>query len=347
MNAPSSPKHPNANEEVTPTEGDIPRDLADALDLSSDDSDGPTDDILADLPPTASCNCGDNFLDPDAVLPRASPMNPFGQNVGLTSSETPRIVHTKRDQPKRLTRAQQSRIVTYIDAQLLHIQRLFIKYMSLRNDDDDDDNQDMDTADPSPLASIDAPSTQTEPDDILQYSLLKLLSQIDSVVSLLWVSLYGDSHVPVIYHSNLSAKSLPTEVQVTMIDASQLWGQTEYIIKIMGDLVDYLEKYRFESFKEIHSVVELLAKIDNFVSVIIDQPATSVFSTTEKVRMDSIVQRTKLLMVKKLDAFRSVVENSEVDELGKRSLQSGQDLVPVYEQFIGEIYEGISDRTSI
>ncbi|KAG7698121.1 hypothetical protein KL930_001783 [Ogataea haglerorum] len=346
MNAPSTPRHPEPDQEVELTDRDIPKDLAEALDLSSASEEAVSSESV-EMVPTATTNSFDDFTDLDALINRPSPVNPFGQNRGLTASEPPRLVRRPPQRPRKLSGAQQSRLVAYMDAKLLQIQRMFIKYLSLRNDDDENDADDEQT-EKSPLAEIDAsPPPQQEPDDVSKYTLDRLLEQITSAVLLLWVSLYGTEKIPPIYHSNLAGTEPEDELQIDLIDPSTVAGQPAYLIRIMGDLADYLEKYRLDSFQDFQLVLELLAKIDNFASILIDQTEKPIFSTTDKVRMDSIVQRTKMLMVAKFEEFQAAVDASETDERGKRSAHSGRDLLPTYQLLVGEIYEGITDRTSI
>lgn len=101
------------------------------------------------------------------------------------------------------------------------------------------------------------------------------------------------------------------------------------ILKIMGDIIDYVVKYRFQCHQDWILCLLLLGKIDNFVSILIDYG--KVISTTDKVRLSSIVQRTKVALVALLERYLYTHPESA----------SG---VEALQQSVGEVLEGVVDR---
>ena len=65
----------------------------------------------------------------------------------------------------------------------------------------------------------------------------------------------------------------------------------------------------------------------------------AIISTTEKVRIASLVQRTKLAIVELFDLF---VQKLGVDEVHKH-----RHVIDAFQIFVGEAYEGLVDRTSM
>ncbi|QPG73083.1 hypothetical protein FOA43_000388 [Brettanomyces nanus] len=401
---PSTPLHPDANQEIETPATKIPQELTSALDLGSDSEDdgsnimhdahlakvisktgGPelseeedemdNNDSLMDsddlerldpevmdamapmgepLSPRPSPSSSDSasgvassgFFDTDTQK-RRTPLNPFGGNSQLASSEPIRIIRKKsRSQgaSKPLSMKQQSRLVTYIDERLMEIQRRFIKYLSAREDPDNEPE-----------------STAT------QFGFSDLAEALDKVITIIWYSIFQVKVVPFVYHYNILTPSEAAvlgynegkEVVLEEITPDFLFGQTNYFIRIMGDLVDYVEKFEFVHFDSIHNLLLLFAKLDNIISILIDEysedngPSRTnnqpFINNTEKIRIDSIISRTKLLVIQKFDVFKKISLYESVDENGKRK-QIESDIkkdIQKYELLIGEIYEGILDRTSI
>lgn len=279
---PTTPLHPDANQEIEAPK-EIPKELTSALDLEdddednlrldlvntqshnndylmdSDDSDGQDgavnenevqkDDSLIDavapigepISPRASrTNTGNdsvstNFFDMDFES-RRTPLNPFGQNTKMSSSEPIRILKKSsgENKIKKLSMSQQSRLISYIDERLMAIQRKFIKYLSARED----------------------PETKTE-DKSVQYGLSELMHSLDSVINIIWYSMFKMRFVPFVYHDDVLTEdereklgqSNSKQIELEEITSDSLFGQTSYLIRIMGDLVDYTLKFHFQSFQ--------------------------------------------------------------------------------------------------
>lgn len=411
---PTTPLHPDANQEIEAPK-EIPKELTSALDLEeddeddlsldlvntqshnndylmdSDDSDGQDgavnesevqkDDSLIDavapigepISPRASrTNTGNdsvstNFFDMDFES-RRTPLNPFGQNTKMSSSEPIRILRKSSGENKirKLSMSQQSRLISYIDERLMAIQRKFIKYLSARED----------------------PETKTE-DKSVQYGLSELMHSLDSVINIIWYSMFKMRFVPFVYHDDVLTEdereklglSNSKQIELEEITSDFLFGQTSYLIRIMGDLVDYTSKFHFQSFQEVHNLIYILAELDNIICILIDEyedsddgdlllqkkdyrdeknspvssPERSFISNTEKIRIDSIISRTKLLVITKFDEFKKIVleqlndnDDDNATHIRKRKRDDQIRIqIQKFEILIGEIYEGILDRTSV
>ncbi len=410
---PTTPLHPDANQEIEAPQ-EIPQELTSALDLEygddenltldltntqsrnndylmdSDDSDGqeaemnepivqengsPMDAIAPigePLSPRASRidlneePISTTFFDTDSES-RRTPLNPFGQNTELSSSEPIRILRRKstgKNKNRKLSMSQQSRLISYIDEQLMSVQRRFIKYLSAREDPE------INTDEKSPY-----------------YGLSELIHSLDNVITIIWYSMFKMKFVPFVYHDDALTESErkklgainSKQIELEEITPDFLFGQTNYLIRIMGDLIDYTEKFHFQSFQEVHDLIYILAELDNIICILIDEYEDSnndsilyqnsdladsdaqathlkrpFISNTEKIRIESIISRTKLLIITMFDKFkRNVLDqldgtNEDNSGLGKRKKHDEiHSRIRKFESLIGEIYEGILDRTSV
>lgn len=171
--------------------------------------------------------------------------------------------------------SQQSRFITYVDQQLLNIQRNFIRNQS---------------------------------DSAFSYTLNQLLTDLDPVIALLW-HLFQETRT--------------------------LFGQDEYLIKILGDLDDWTAYYTFPNSSDILFYVKLFGffqNLDTRVCFMIDgteengQPLK--MSATEVVRLAPIVNRLRVNVISKLDV-------------------RGGGLAKIAQMFnteIGQLFEGLLDR---
>ncbi|CDK24877.1 unnamed protein product [Kuraishia capsulata CBS 1993] len=377
---PTPPRHPGPDSEVDIAEvrdKRLPASLELALDLDdADDSDStseadvPFEDISEETYATEDTQQATvNPVAAEAVAPagfvsdfydfnastRNTPVNPFREPKRLTFTSTLRPYPVSG---RRLSLSQQSKLITYIDEQLLAIQRRFIKYLSLREDDDDDDMEEDDNSDLSDHDS-EVPSNRTS-----DYSLSQLCNDLDEVVNVIYYSIFHTKVVPVVTHAQLLGGSLNNGsaiVDIPKVDPKLAFGQSDYLIKVMGDLVDYIIKFRISGFDELRSLLEFLAKLDNVISVLIyqsspldgsmetsessaERSSEKLLSDTDIVRMTSLVMRTRLVLVSKYDEMKEKrepgAEKRKLDE-GHVSRQSeNQNLEMDYQEIIGEVYEG-------
>ncbi|ODV86291.1 hypothetical protein CANARDRAFT_6781 [[Candida] arabinofermentans NRRL YB-2248] len=340
-----------------------------------------------------------NFFDINTV--HIQPLNPFGNNNFLTSSTSRRygqsntaISHplppsqTKTTSHRKLSMSQQSRLVTYIDHNLLKIQRKFIKYMSLKPD-----------GEPTSISNKQQEPQQTSVDDeaskqldISKFTLPHIIAGLSDVATMIWYSTFQTKQIPIVAHSNIFSSHSETQHEPLNIDVDfqvSQFGQTAYIVKILGDFSEYLDKYPLLDFDSWLMVLKFLAECDNMVSYFIDyQEQTELvrlgldpndvdletddilnstrsdimagvrgdmllISTTEKIRLESIVNRIKLQLVEKFDHFKEVLEDEQqqtgTGKRGRGEVEDG-DLAQkftTFEGYVGEVFEGIGDRTSI
>lgn len=114
-----------------------------------------------------------------------------------------------QQQPRRLSLSQQSKFVTYIDDQLLQIQRKFVQSRGL--------------------------STEQG-----YGSLSELLRDFKMLVDFIWYSVDGVSNTDYILKEDLENFELFTKYEGSK---STNFGQTYYLIRISDDLLDYLDKF--------------------------------------------------------------------------------------------------------
>ncbi|GMG22283.1 unnamed protein product [Ambrosiozyma monospora] len=330
---------------------------------------------------------------------------------------------------RTLSGVQQTRLMNHIDDKLMEIQRKFIRFLSLRSDDETEQLpnyiSDPINGDPLPLTTTTTASSEmteqsedktentnkdnaerktgnSETTQLNQskedcFTLEQMISQLDSLIKLIYFSIFKQTTIPRIYHDNIPSKlSLLKEtqtnfntyeppqppqlqLQLPQQQNSMLGQLTSYVIKIMGDLIDYLSKYPIRSLNSWLSVLNLLSDLDNFVCLLIDIDSDDleddeddaegkygggfgdasmsldggavesevgngsskkwhIVNDTDKIRIESIVNRTKILLMKKFDLFQ--------DSILKRSSEI-EDLLTLFEFYLGAVYEGIYDRTLI
>ncbi|OWB77839.1 hypothetical protein B5S32_g2017 [[Candida] boidinii] len=392
-----------------------------------------------------------NLLDIDLnTRLKNPPINPFGSNKKMISSNPIRIKRVSSQQQqnqqqlqndsnsknntifnnsgfnrdRRLSLPQQGRLIDYLDTQLLEIQRKFIKHLSLKEDEEKNQSVDSNSATSSTSTPTPTPTSTNQETNITEFNnISKLISSLYNVVNMIWFSIFQIKNVPCIYHNNLNVYSSVIDttttninpsmnshgeqiVELQIIDPKSLFGQTNYLIKIMGDFIDYLSKYDIENFDQIIDILKFLAAIDNIISILIDQEgepekdqefkeeedtdesidiqelrnkinSVKIVNNTEKIRMESIITRTKLLIINKFDVFKNksisdfnlnlkneIINNkrklnsninndndndntNNLDQQLKNGRNNLSHIFSEYEVLIGEVYEGIIDRTSI
>lgn len=307
-----------------------------------------------DNPKTFTCNS--NIRDPNYVTPMmdfSDPVrapidliNPFGANGALSSSDPIPMLIDRDAKVNQLSDSQEQKITDYIDEKLLLVQRGFVKYLSSKEE------------------SVNEGLTW-----------IQLGSKLDESIEFIWYANSQIKGVPIIYHANVMIddvlKNLFTEEfdhiksvtdGVIKISTNNLLLNDKksgvpqlvlpykidnsvyvsYLIRIMGDLIDYIVKYEPNTFEDWIILLRLTAKFDNILSIITDysnKKGTNIVSTTEKVRIASIIQRTKIAIVELFDRF--------VRQLGLDGIEHYRKAIENFQVYVGEIYEGLIDRTSI
>ncbi|KAK9454261.1 hypothetical protein V1511DRAFT_421267 [Dipodascopsis uninucleata] len=168
-------------------------------------------------------------------------------------SATPIFYTNQNHEIKTLSPSQQSRFVNYVDEQLLHISRKYIKRFTSSESDSD------------PVStSRSAESSAVETDAVID--------ELDKIVDLIWYS--------------VSTTTTP-------------FIQSQYFLRIADDVNEYTCSNKVQSPAKIFHI---LAKLDRiFYRLIIGAiPSKKRMSNTERVRLEGIVERSRVDLVNSL-----------------------------------------------
>lgn len=306
MDSPPTPLHPAANEEVNVIpEGELPSGTIANLDLNPDLYDEETDQNDVDD--------DDNAKKDDVIVKSDNDDYDDGQSYELqmlTSSfdkqyELLQAEFEKTTNHNKIATYQQSKLINYVDEQLLAIQRKFIK-------------------------------NQAETTEL--YSFFQLINELSKVFDLVWYSINN---------------------------RSGLFGQQDYLIKLMDDMEDYVAHYRLFEDTDDFGTLELqlldyftfFQVLDLHISFLIDGFSMEASNTVEKlnntqiVRLSPIASRLRILIISKLDPLRMKLSREELasDSQGKIESEKRKNhrrrLQNVIEGELGKVFEGILDRT--
>ncbi|KGQ91107.1 hypothetical protein MEU_03112 [Candida albicans P37005] len=229
---------------------------------------------------------------------------PFNESYQLLKQEFQNTL-TNLGQ-SQITSAQQSKLINYIDETLLQIQRKFIKQ-------------------------------QTESE--INYSLIQLLQELSTVISVIWVSIQ---------------------------QKSVLYGQIEYYIKILGDLEDYVNNYKtlfnetWSKNNNLHINMQNLViffkfwqKIDLQLSFLIDgynivlnngnqQTKLIKMNVTELTRLLPIVTRLRIAIISKIDGLRMRLKKNQENN---NDNDATSNILTIFELEISRLFEGILERS--
>lgn len=333
ISSPPTPIHPAPNEELT---NGVPTNtlLADSnIDLNPDlyeeeemDIEEAKSNIVDEIPPE-NLTSNDPALQPqtgnafndninDATTNADSDLEdveinqlhqitlPFNESYQLLKQEFQNTL-TNLGQ-SQITSAQQSKLINYIDETLLQIQRKFIKQ-------------------------------QTELE--INYSLIQLLQELSTVISVIWVS-----------------------IQQKLV----LYGQIEYYIKILGDLKDYVNNYKtlfnetWSKNNNLHINMQNLViffkfwqKIDLQLSFLIDgynivlnngnqQTKLIKMNVTELTRLLPIVTRLRIAIISKIDGLRMRLKKNQENN---NDNDATSNILTIFELEISRLFEGILERS--
>lgn len=379
FNIPDSPKLPQKEVETPTTK--IPTELGALLDLDDEEDDDEMDidtiisnkekipinnfeqfehsdslpensegeDELPENVLNSSIPKDSNYITPmmdfcDPIRAPIDSLNPFGENSTLLSSEPIPIILKDGLNIKNLNDLQIQKLNDYIDNKVMTIRRGFVKYLSSREDEEN-----------------------------VGLEFNKLITQIDDIIEFIWYAMSQFKGIPTIYHANIivdtSIETMfgnefedmkevlnnsikpPSMILITNdesnvknlelpnnIDSSSF---VSYYITIIGDLIDYIVKYDLNTFTDWILLLRLVAKLDNVLSIIIDYSSlkgNNLIITTEKIRIASIIQRTKIVLVGLFDKF--------LRSLGLEQIESHRKIIDNFQIYLGEAYEGLTDRTS-
>ncbi|KAK9446684.1 uncharacterized protein V1518DRAFT_132734 [Limtongia smithiae] len=173
-----------------------------------------------------------------AVLDRA-----FAGDVPTESPQLPQLHSVGR-----LSDEQQSRLVNYLDEQLLHVARRFVRRCSAVGEGSVE----------SSLMTVDS-----------------LIDDLTRLIDLIWYSVSGTS-TPFL--------------------------QEQYLLHIADDLIDYILRLPIDSPDKVFAVLAKLDKI--FYKLVVgDVPSGKRMSNTERARLESIAERTRVDVVEKLARY--------------------------------------------
>lgn len=333
ISSPPTPIHPAPNEELT---NGVPTNtlLADSnIDLNPDlyeeeemDIEEAKSNIVDEIPPE-NLTSNDPALQPQSGNASNDDINgattnadsdledveinqlhqitlPFNESYQLLKQEFQNTL-TNLGQ-SQITSAQQSKLINYIDETLLQIQRKFIKQ-------------------------------QTELE--INYSLIQLLQELSTVISVIWVS-----------------------IQQKLV----LYGQIEYYIKILGDLEDYVNIYKtlfnetWSKNNNLHINMQNLViffkfwqKIDLQLSFLIDgynivlnngnqQTKLIKMNVTELTRLLPIVTRLRIAIISKIDGLRMRLKKNQENN---NDNDATSNILTIFELEISRLFEGILERS--
>lgn len=167
------------------------------------------------------------------------------------------------------------------------------------------------------------------------YSLLTLLSDLSKLVDIIWHSINT---------------------------YSGLFGQDDCLIRILGDLEDYVYPYSmFEDLSDLDALkrqlqhyFQFFQRLDTILSLLIDGvpqkyhgPRLKLYAT-QVVRINSIMGRLRPLVISKVTSLKNQLsyESHIYAQKGeKESFRKVQNLLNTLDVEIGKVFEGILDRT--
>lgn len=305
MDSPPTPLHPAANEEVNVIpEGSLPSGTIANLDLNPDLYDDETDDMIdrdeKDKEDDVIMKNETNAYDIGLPYKLETLTTSFDEQYELLKAEFDKT--TNNDE---IAKYQQSKLINYIDEQLLAIQRKFIK------------NQ--------------ADTRET-------YTFYQLINELSKVFNLVWYSINTKSG---------------------------LFGQQDYLIKLMDDMEDYVAHYSLFDNTDDYATVELqlleyftfFQEVDLRLSFLIDGFPMETTGKIEKlnntqiIRLSPIASRLRILVISKLDPLRmklsreEIASDSEDQNENEKRRSHRRRLQNVIEGELGKVFEGILDRT--
>ncbi|CAI4052373.1 hypothetical protein SKDZ_15G4840 [Saccharomyces kudriavzevii ZP591] len=218
--------------------------------------------------------------DVDDFQPRINVSSPFSSTTKL--NELLPNDHGGISHPRRLSMSQQSKFISYVDDQLLQIQRKFVQSRGLNIKNG-------------------------------YASLTPLLKDLKTLVDFIW---YSIAHVPnsdYLLQSEQKSRSPDTRSSDNLSEYSSYFGQGSYLIKIADDLIDYVEKFTFKNMEDsktndtLSKLFKLFFILDKIFVILIDnsssKQASATASTNRKlaglngtdiVRLKGIAERTRV-----------------------------------------------------
>lgn len=262
-----------------------------------------------------------------------------------------RLASISNNRKKKLSSLQNSKLIAYIDGELLGIQRKFVQ--SFNAPPAEFDNKDVEG--------------QRQENDVTKFGYQKLTSLLDDlnkIVDFIWYTVKITQGQPTFVINNplITSTTTTTAIQadnnnssndnlninsytnsdnidgatatnfdsataaapatvVTQPPTLRSFYQGQYLIRIAGDLVDYIQKYKIGK-PELRQLILFIQKLDQLFVIIIDD--LNGFDSTEKVRLASIAERTRIGVI-------NITIRNRIND---------------YKYEIGKLYEELFDRIS-
>lgn len=198
---------------------------------------------------------------------------------------------TEKNSSPRLTMPQQSKLITFLDGQLLQVHRKFIK---------------------------------NQAENYESYPLVQLITDLEAIVNVIWC---------LVNHN------------------TELFGQEEYLIRILGDVEDWIMYYDLPTLSaknpsslDIHKCVFLFFQsLDTRLSFLIDgyqvNERHTKLSATEIVRLNPIVNRIRFAIINKVEKSRAHLLKENWNENS-----AAKSFMNVLETEVGRLLEGTIER---
>lgn len=222
----------------------------------------------------------------DDYAPRVNISSPFSSQTTLSETQ----FHRSKE-ARRLSEAQQSRFISYVDAQILAIQRKYVQSRGL---------------------NVSNGYTGLQP----------LLSDLKSLIDFIWYSMTGRSKT-----DGLLKKESSDELVQNW--SEKLFGQNFYLLKIADDLIDFMERFDLkgksteEQNDTLSKLFKLLMILDKIFSKMIDSNTQhhKAMNGTDMVRLMGIAERTRVKLPSYLESQGIQGYHYEVSKIYENSLE--------------------------
>lgn len=228
----------------------------------------------------------------DDFKPRINVGSPFNSSTDIGQLGSSQ--HLKKPRG-RLSLSQQSKFISYLDEQLMNIQRKFVQSRGLNTENG--------------------------------YSgLAPLLQDLKSVIDFIWYSIDGTTP-----NTEKLLTEDVSEVSIEQFDGSKstYFGQTAYLMRVADDIMDYTEKFDLgqlglnEQDNVIPKLFKLLFILDHIFARLLDGtiPGRTKMNLTDAVRMRAIAERTRTRLTRYLSQKQVHGYHYEVSKIYEESLE--------------------------
>ncbi|GAV53700.1 hypothetical protein ZYGR_0AK02020 [Zygosaccharomyces rouxii] len=232
------------------------------------------------------------YDDVDDFKPRINIGSPFNSSTDMEQLGPSQ--HPGRPRG-RLSLSQQSKFISYLDEQLMNIQRRFVQSRGLNTENG--------------------------------YSgLAPLLQDLKSVIDFIWYSIDGTTP-----NTEKLLTQDVSEIPIEQFDSSKstYFGQTAYLMRVADDIMDYTEKFDLDQLDlggqggVIPKLFKLLFILDHIFARLLDGtiPGRTKMNLTDAVRMRAIAERTRTRLTRYLGQKQVHGYHYEVSKIYEESLE--------------------------